>query len=68
MKILISKQIDQSKSKFKVFIRSYSRLIAIMEGKGYRLIFKSSLPWETQEFMKKNLFSKVKMLNLLFAK
>ena len=61
-------QIDQSKSKFKVFIRSYSRLIAIMEGKGYRLIFKSSLPWETQEFMKKNLFSKVKMLNLLFAK
>ena len=62
------KQIDQSKREFKVYIRSYSRLIAIMEEKGYRLKFKSSLPWETQEFINKKLFSKVKMLNLLFEK
>lgn len=62
------KQIDQSKREFTVFIRSYSRLIKIMEEKGYRLIFKSSLPWETQEFIPKKLFSKIKILNLLFEK
>ena len=61
-------QKDQSQREYKVFIRSYSRLISIMEEKGYKLIFKSSLPWETQEFINKNLFSKVKMLNLFFKK
>ncbi len=61
-------QEDQLKRKFKVFIRSYSRLLSIMKGKGYDLEFKSSLPWETQEFLSKSFFSKVKMLNLLFEK
>lgn len=61
-------QEDQSKREYKVFIRSYSRLISIMEEKGYKLKFKSSLPWETQEFLNRSLFSKVKILNLLFEK
>ena len=62
------RQKDQSETEYKVFIRNYSRLISIMEKKGYKLIFKSSLPWETQEFINKNLFSKVKILNLFFKK
>ena len=62
------RQKDQSEREYKVFIRSYSRLISIMKKKGFKLIFKSSLPWETQEFMNKNLFSKVKILNLFFQK
>ena len=62
------KQKDQSEREYKVYVRSFSRLISIMEEKGYKLIFKSSLPWETQEFLNKNLFSKVKILNLFFKR
>ena len=59
-------QKDQSNREYKVYIRSFSKLIKIMEEKGYCLKFKSSLPWETQEFLNRSYFSKVKILNLLF--
>ena len=60
------KQIDQLKREHTVYIRSFSKLISIMDQKGYELKFKSALPWGTQEFLDKKLSSEIKMLNLLF--
>ena len=59
-------QVDLSGREYTVFMRSYSKLIKIMEKKGYELIFKSSLNWETQTYLNKSTFPMLKMLNLLF--
>ena len=64
---LYVKQIDSSKQEYTVFIRSYSVLISIMKKRGYDLIFKSSLNWETQNYFNKSTFSMVKLLNLFFT-
>ena len=61
------KQVDRSKQEYTVFIRSYSLLISIMKKKGYDLLFKSSLNWETQNYLIKSTFSMVKLLNLFFT-
>ena len=66
MKEFIELLKDQANREYKVYIRNVSRLISIMQNKNYKLKFKSSLPWDTKEFMDKSFFSKVIMLNLLF--
>ena len=63
---LCLKQIDQSEREYTVFIRNFSKLISIMNKKGYKLIFKSSLNWDNKNYLKKETFSIVKMLNLFF--
>jgi len=61
-------QVDQSGSRYKVFIRTFSRLKSFMHNLGYSIIFKSALPWETQEYLPYELSDKIKITNILFKK
>ena len=61
-------QVDQSGSKYKVYIRTFDELKTFVSNIGYSIVFKSALPWETQEYLKKELSENIKMTNILFKK
>lgn len=65
---LLITQIDKENRKFIVYIRNFHSLNTILEKLGYKVVFKSALPWMTQDYLPKKLSSEIKMVNLLYEK
>ena len=64
----VIQQIDKSNRKFIVYIRSLNALNSILEKQGYKVIFKSALPWKPQLYIPSELSSEIKIVNLLYER
>lgn len=67
-KDLVISQKDKSNRNFTVYVRSFYLLNSLLENIGYKVLFKSALPWDTQDYMETKLSSEIKMVNILYEK
>lgn len=61
-------QLDKSNRAFTVYVRSFFKVNSMLEQIGFKVIFKSALPWVTQDYLSDELSSEIKMANILYER
>ena len=59
-------QLDKSNRAFTVYIRNFFKMDSMLEQIGFKIVFKSALPWVTQDYLSDELSSEIKMVNILY--
>ena len=61
-------QLDKSNRAFTVYVRSFFKVNSMLEQFGFKVVFKSALPWVTQDYLSDELSSEIKMANILYER